>query len=247
MRDRRSCRGRPARSGEAARQAGLAARAALHLVSTNVRHLADGVDGKVPATRIARVCVTPSLARWEIGVEVWLEGERRNDLRLGVTLRNRDRVLAADSYLIVNDEVHRGIALSDPGIDDSRNELLWSPHAPNLIAIEFQVLSSRGELIESVHSYTALRTATVQGDRFLLKAVRICSAWCSTRATGPTAASPRPTTPHCAASSCAYAKRMAVGMAYVALAHAPLFISWRPGNNHVVLERPFVKGINLGG
>ena len=123
---------------------------------------------KVPATRIARVCLIPSLARWEIGVEVWLEGERRNDLRLGVTLRNRDSVLAADSYLIVNDEVHRGIALSDPGIDDSRNELLWSPQAPNLIDIEFQVWGPHGELIDSVHSYTALRTATVQGDRFLL-------------------------------------------------------------------------------
>ena len=123
---------------------------------------------KVPATRIARVCLIPSLARWEIGVEVWLEGERRNDLRLGVTLRNRNSVLAADSYLIVNDEVHRGIALSDPGIDDSRNELLWSPQAPNLIDIEFQVWGARGELIDSMHSYTALRTATVQGDRFLL-------------------------------------------------------------------------------
>jgi beta-galactosidase/beta-glucuronidase len=123
---------------------------------------------KAPATRIARLCLIPSLARWEIGVEVWLEGERRNDLRLGVTLRNRDNVLAADSYLIVNDEVHRGIALSDPGIDDSRNELLWSPQAPNLIDIEFQVWGPRGELIDSVHSYTALRTATVQGDRFLL-------------------------------------------------------------------------------
>jgi beta-galactosidase/beta-glucuronidase len=123
---------------------------------------------KVPATRIARVCVTPSLARWEIGVEVWLEGERRHDLHLGVTLRNRDSVLAADRYLIVNDEVHRGIALSDPGIDDSRNELLWSPQAPNLIDIEFQVWGARGELIDSMYSYTALRTATVQGDRFML-------------------------------------------------------------------------------
>jgi beta-galactosidase/beta-glucuronidase len=112
--------------------------------------------------------LTANMARWEIGVEVWLEGERRNDLHLGVTLRNRGSVLAADTYLIVNDEVHRGIALSDPGIDDSRNELLWSPQAPNLIDIEFQVWGARGELIDSMYSYTALRTATVQGDRFML-------------------------------------------------------------------------------
>ena len=28
------------------------------------------------------------------------------------------------------------IALSDPGIDDFRNELLWSPDAPNLIEVQ---------------------------------------------------------------------------------------------------------------
>ena len=36
---------RPAGSGQAARQAGLAARAALHLVSPDDRHLADGLAG----------------------------------------------------------------------------------------------------------------------------------------------------------------------------------------------------------
>ena len=42
-RDRRAGRGRPAGSRQAARQAGLAAGAALHLVSAHHRHLADGV------------------------------------------------------------------------------------------------------------------------------------------------------------------------------------------------------------
>ena len=123
---------------------------------------------KVPATRIGRVCFTPSLARWEIGVEVWLDGDRRNDLRLAVKLLNRGNVLAADTYLVVNDEVHRGVALSDPGIDDSRNELLWSPQAPNLIEVELEVWGHRGELLDKVHSYTALRAVQTQGDRFLL-------------------------------------------------------------------------------
>ena len=35
---------------------------------------------QVPATRIGRVAFTPDLARWEIGVEAWLDGERRDDL-----------------------------------------------------------------------------------------------------------------------------------------------------------------------
>jgi beta-galactosidase/beta-glucuronidase len=123
---------------------------------------------KVPPTRIARIAYTPDLARWQIGLEVWIDGERRSDLRLGIRLRHRGVLLAADNYLVVAGEVHRGIALSDPGIDDSRNELLWSPHAPTLLDVELELWGERGELIDSARSYVALRSATVQGDRFLL-------------------------------------------------------------------------------
>jgi beta-galactosidase/beta-glucuronidase len=123
---------------------------------------------KVPGTRIGRLAFTPDLARWEIGVETWLEGDRRPGLRLAVKLRSRGAVLAADTYLVVSGEVHRGIALSDPGIDDSRNELLWSPHVPNLIDVQLELWGDRGELVDRVDSYIALRSAAVQGDRFLL-------------------------------------------------------------------------------
>jgi len=123
---------------------------------------------QVPSTRIGRFAFTPNLSRWEVGVEVWLEGERRSNLRLGVRLANRGSDLAADTYRVVSHEVHRGIALSDPGIDDSRNELLWNPHAPNLIDVTLELWGERGELVDVAHSYTALRTTTVQGDRFLL-------------------------------------------------------------------------------
>jgi beta-galactosidase/beta-glucuronidase len=123
---------------------------------------------KVPATRIGRVAFTPNLARWEVGLDAWLDGDRRDGLRLGVKLKSGDVVLAADTYQIVSGEVHRGIALSDPGIDDSRNELLWSPHAPNLIQAHLQLWGERGELIDEAQSYLALRSVAVQGDRFLL-------------------------------------------------------------------------------
>ena len=123
---------------------------------------------KVPPTRIGRFAFTPDLARWEIGVEAWLEGERRPGLRLGVKLHSRGAVLAADTYQVVSGEVHRGIALSDPGIDDSRNELLWSPDSPNLIHAQLELWGERGELVDHVHSYLALRSVNVQGDRFLL-------------------------------------------------------------------------------
>ena len=123
---------------------------------------------KVPSTRIGRIVYTPNLARWEVGVQVWVDGDRRDDLRLGIKLRNGANLLAADTYQIINGELHRGIALSDPGIDDSRNELLWSPHAPNLIDVQLELWGERGELLDEVRSYLGLRAATVQGDRFLL-------------------------------------------------------------------------------
>ena len=123
---------------------------------------------QVPATRIGRLAFTPNLARWEIGMEAWLDGERRSPLRLGIKIQTGDTVLAADTYQILNGEVHRGIALSDPGIDDSRNELLWSPDAPTLLHVHLELWGDRGELIDSAQSYIGLRSAAVQGDRFLL-------------------------------------------------------------------------------
>jgi hypothetical protein len=123
---------------------------------------------KVPATRILRIAFTPNLARWEIGVEAWIDCQGRDGLRLGVRFSSRGQTLAADAYQVIAGEVHRGIALSDPGIDDSRNELLWSPHAPNLMSVELALWGERGELIDRVESYVALRSAAVQGDRFIL-------------------------------------------------------------------------------
>jgi hypothetical protein len=122
----------------------------------------------VPATAIERITFTPHLARWEIGVGAWMDGVPREPLRLSVTLTSGGNVLAADTYTVIAGEVHRRIALSDPGIDDSRNELLWSPNAPNLIDVQFDLWGERGELLDHAVSYTALRSSAVQGDRFVL-------------------------------------------------------------------------------
>jgi beta-galactosidase/beta-glucuronidase len=123
---------------------------------------------KVPDTRIGRVAYTPDLASWRLGFEAWIAGRRRTGLKLTLSLKSGELELATDSYTVVSGEVHRGVALSDPGIDDSRNELLWSPHAPNLIDVEIGLWDENGHLLDRVRSYAALRAATVQGDRFLL-------------------------------------------------------------------------------
>ena len=123
---------------------------------------------RVPATRIATLRWTSSLERWEIGLDLHLAGVRRHGLRLKVRLTAKGQLLADDTYQMVAGEVHRRIALSDPGIDDFRNELLWRPEQPTLIDAELELWGERGELIDSVRSYTAIRQIGVQGDRFVL-------------------------------------------------------------------------------
>jgi beta-galactosidase/beta-glucuronidase len=122
----------------------------------------------VPATALASVAFSPSLTRWEIGVEAWIEGVPQDELRIAVRLTSRGVLLASDIYTVVANEVHRRIALSDPGIDDSRNELLWSPESPNLIDVGLQLLGPGDEILDRAESYTALRSTAVQGDRFVL-------------------------------------------------------------------------------
>ncbi|MFL6258378.1 MAG: glycoside hydrolase family 2 protein [Thermoanaerobaculia bacterium] len=123
---------------------------------------------RVPATWIGSVRWVPNLERWEIGFEAWVEGEPRERLWLSVKLWANGQLLADDTYKVVAGEVHRRIALSDPGIDDFRNELLWSPEKPTLIEAHLHLWAGREEQLDTVKSYTALRSIAVQGNRLVL-------------------------------------------------------------------------------
>jgi beta-galactosidase/beta-glucuronidase len=122
---------------------------------------------RVGATYIERIRWTPHMERWEIGFEAFITGERQNDVQIKVKLSVGDILLVNDTYEVVNGEIHRRIALSDPGIDDYRNALLWSPEKPTLINAEIQ-LWHQGKLLDEVKSYTAMRTVGIQRDRFML-------------------------------------------------------------------------------
>ena len=123
---------------------------------------------KVPATRIGRLLWSASLLRWEIGFEAWLTRPWRDDLRLGLRLEHEGKPLADDSYAVIASEVHRRIALSDPGIDDFRNELLWSPEQPRLIDARIRLTDAAGQVIDEVTSYTALRSVGLDGEHLTL-------------------------------------------------------------------------------
>lgn len=121
----------------------------------------------VPDTYLGRLRWTPHLERWEIGFEAFVEGVPREDLEVRVRLSLEGKLLVEDRYRVVAREVHRRIALSDPGIDDYRNELLWSPDRPTLIDASVE-LWSRDERLEDIQSYTALRSVALHRDRFML-------------------------------------------------------------------------------
>ena len=125
-------RGRSARSGQAARQAGLAARAALDLVSAHHRHLAD---------RVARARAAAPTSRRSAGRRTSRASRSRFEARIGgdagattsrieVTLApRRARCSRDDRYRVVDSEVDRRIVLSDPGIDDYPQRAAVEPGA----------------------------------------------------------------------------------------------------------------------
>jgi beta-galactosidase/beta-glucuronidase len=123
---------------------------------------------RLPETWIDSLRWTPNLERWEIGLEVRLGGRSRDDLRLRVDLSARDTAIASDVYSVIAGEVTRRIALSDPGIDDYRNELLWSPHSPTLIVARLELSDTAGRVMDRVSSYTALRSIAAQGQTVVL-------------------------------------------------------------------------------
>jgi len=119
------------------------------------------------STYLARLRWTPVFEGYELGLEVQAGGAVRNDLAVQVRLWHRDKLLASDTYLLVGQEANRKIALSDPGIDDSRNVLLWSPESPTLLDAELTLFGD-GEVLDQVRSYTALRSVAINRDRFML-------------------------------------------------------------------------------
>ena len=127
---------------------------------------------RVPATRIGELHWSCDLAAWAIDLEARIvsPGVQRDDLLLHVTLsvNSGQRLLADDTYTVVANGVGRRITLIDPGIDDARKALLWTPDTPTLITAEVRLVTTSGEVLDEVGSYTAMREVRIEGDRFIL-------------------------------------------------------------------------------
>jgi beta-galactosidase/beta-glucuronidase len=123
---------------------------------------------RVNRTHVDRLLWTPNLERWEVGLDAHIAHGGSHRLRLSVRMRVGEYLLADDEYLVVAGEVRRRVVLSDPGIDDFRNELLWSPERPTLIDAELVIHDEEGAVLDRVRSYTALRAISVRDGRIVL-------------------------------------------------------------------------------
>jgi beta-galactosidase/beta-glucuronidase len=121
----------------------------------------------VAQTYIKKIIWTPNFDGFEIGCETFIAGDLHANFTVQVKIFHHEKLLADDHYKVIGHEAARKISLSDPGIDDSRNELLWSPERPTLLDAEIYLWCD-GEIIDKVFSYTALRSAHINRDRFML-------------------------------------------------------------------------------
>jgi beta-galactosidase/beta-glucuronidase len=121
----------------------------------------------VAATYIEKIRWNSHLDGYALGFEARIGGDPIEYLIVDLLLLHGQRVLAQDSYVVIDGEADRRIALSDPGIDDSRNELLWSPEHPTLLDAHIR-LRHGDVVLDEFTSYTALRSADVVRDRFML-------------------------------------------------------------------------------
>ena len=208
--DHRSRRGRSRRSGEAARQAGLAARS----------RIASGIRGRPASGRRygSRRC-RPTLHRPDaVDAEPGALGHRARGAhrrRCGATdCACRSRLHVGD-MLLADDTLrgHRRRGAPPHRAVRSRHRRL-----PQRTAVEpgsahtdrcasWSSAGERGESIDRVRSYTALRSVGVQGDRFMLNGRPLLLRMVLDQGYWPEPASPRPTTTRCAAT-CELAKAM---------------------------------------
>ena len=121
----------------------------------------------VSATYVRAVKWTPNLERWEVTFHAYIEGLQADETEVRLRLHAGEKLLIDDDYRVVHGEVHRKLGLSDPGIDDFRNEILWSPERPRLLQAEIELVHD-GVVIDRATSYTALRSFGVQRDRLML-------------------------------------------------------------------------------
>lgn len=120
----------------------------------------------VPATYIASFHLTPDYTRRSVKVEARLNKEF--DGWLSLTLRKGDELLAVQQVHVAAGSFETVVTIPRAASPQSREDLIWSPEAPNLISVAAALLSDAGEPIDTIESYFGLRSVGIENGRFLL-------------------------------------------------------------------------------
>jgi beta-galactosidase/beta-glucuronidase len=123
----------------------------------------------VDADHLVDVSWAPDVVGGVVRGEVALARRPRQATLLEVTVTLGDEVLAQQSSLVHDRVVHLDIRLDALRNGQDRARLLWAPEHPTLLDIEVRLLArDSGAALDTVASYTGLRTVSVDGGSFRL-------------------------------------------------------------------------------
>ena len=122
---------------------------------------------KVPAVRLHHLRCTPDLPNFALKLDVETT-ETTAPLQLRSRVLWRGQVLFEGTSRLGGTHTALTLALPDPGFDDLRADYLWSPEHPQLLDLTLELLGEDGAVLDTVQSYTALRSVETAHGRFLL-------------------------------------------------------------------------------
>jgi len=123
---------------------------------------------RVPDVSLQTLHWTAYLDRMEVGVTAEVAGRVTSDCKLRIRLSLGDRLLADDSIALTTKTVERRIPLHLPLVDALRDEFVWGPDNPALVDAILEILDADGTVLDTVLSYTALRSIKLRFGQFLL-------------------------------------------------------------------------------
>jgi hypothetical protein len=121
----------------------------------------------VAADHVEELALTPDVPAGAVDVEVRLSAVADADVLLRVRAAYEGELLADQTARAVQRDVRLRLDLPRQHNGQQYEELLWSPETPRLVDITVEVLRA-DRVVDTVRSYTGLRSVAAAGRRFLL-------------------------------------------------------------------------------
>lgn len=123
---------------------------------------------RAPQVRVENLQWIPELESLSVGMALRLTWAGRSGLRIRVRLRHAELELADDTIAVTGETVERVLRLTGHRVETMYGRLAWSPENPALIDALVELLDADGAVLDAVRSYTALRSVSIRGGRYLL-------------------------------------------------------------------------------